>query len=123
MINSVEYIGGLSATKCCSNMLNKCGDPYLARTHESRTHLSREPTTLRTIASTLDSYKEPTTVTSTVVEAHGRTAASRTREGGDVAVPGSSAARSVLLVGRVRLVAGEVDDGEVDAPVLVRGST
>ena len=65
---------------------------YLARTHESRTHLSREPTTLRTIASTLDSYKEPTTVTSTVVEAHGRTAASRTREGGDVAVPGSSAA-------------------------------
>ena len=80
MINSVEYIGGLSATKCCSNMLNTCGDPYLARTHESRTHLSREPTTLRTIASTLDSYKEPTTVTSTVVEAHGRTAASRTRE-------------------------------------------
>ena len=28
MINSIENIGGLSATKCCSNMLNTCREPY-----------------------------------------------------------------------------------------------
>ena len=42
MINSIEYIGGLSATKCCSNMLNTCREPYVHHTAR-RVMLSADP--------------------------------------------------------------------------------